>query len=120
MKKADPNISSEEIEDIISEIDVQGNQKINYTEFIAATLNVKETLTEAKLLTLFKSFDLDNSGFITLENLQGAFKKFGNTVSKSELSRVLEQHDVAKDGRLSYDEFQRMLTENHEEDSESP
>ena len=51
------------------------NQKINYTEFIAATLNVREFLTDSKLYYLFRMFDVDQSGYITLENLNDAFSK---------------------------------------------
>mmetsp|Transcript_23545 Transcript_23545/g.20897 ORF Transcript_23545/g.20897 Transcript_23545/m.20897 type:complete len:216 (-) Transcript_23545:7-654(-) len=118
MRKVDEDLTQEDIDGIIKEIDVEGNQKINYSEFIAATLDVKATLTDAKLITLFKNFDLDNSGYITLENLQGAFKKFGNNVSKSELQIVLDKHDIAKDGKISYEEFQHMIFEEHAAETE--
>ena len=118
MKKVDEELTQEDIDSIIKEIDVEGNNKINYSEFIAATLDVKSTLTDTKLLTLFKNFDLDNTQFITIDNLQGAFKKFGNTVSKSELSKVLAQHNIAEDGKISYEEFQKMLLEDPSSESE--
>ena len=47
-------VSQAEIDDIINQIDYAGNQKINYSEFIAATLDVSKYLTESKLDALFK------------------------------------------------------------------
>ena len=38
--KSDMNLSPEEIEKLIKEIDYADNHKINYTEFIAATIDV--------------------------------------------------------------------------------
>ena len=46
-------------------MDYAGNGKINYSEFIAATIELKSVLTYEKLWTLFKYFDTDNSGIIT-------------------------------------------------------
>jgi len=41
LKAASIDITDEQIEDIIKEIDVAGNREINYSEFIAATLSTK-------------------------------------------------------------------------------
>jgi len=54
-------------------IDYKGNSKLNYTEFIAATLSVKKVLTQEKLVALFKHFDVDDTDYITPENLKEAF-----------------------------------------------
>ena len=54
--------TSGEIERIFKNIDFAGNHKINYSEFLAATINVQEFLTEEKLNALFNTFDVDQSG----------------------------------------------------------
>ena len=46
-------ISDEELKNIIYEIDSKGNKKINYSEFMAATIRVNEHLTENKVTALF-------------------------------------------------------------------
>ena len=48
-----------EIESIINEVDYQGNKMINYTEFLSATVAVKDILSEEKLKAIFKQFDVD-------------------------------------------------------------
>jgi len=49
IKASDINIPDEEIERIINEVDYFGNGKINYTEFLVATLDVKAFLDDNKL-----------------------------------------------------------------------
>jgi calcium-dependent protein kinase len=62
LKEANIHYKEEEIEKIIDEVDYNGVKKINYTEFLAATISVKKILTEEKLLAIFKQFDTDGSG----------------------------------------------------------
>ena len=56
------NIPKEKIDEIIDEVDYFGNSKINYTEFLVATIDVKNFLDDGKLQALFSQFDTDNSG----------------------------------------------------------
>jgi len=49
IKNSDVNIPDDEVERIIHEVDYFGNKKINYTEFLVATLDVKTFLDDNKL-----------------------------------------------------------------------
>lgn len=111
MKNSEFNIPDKDIESIIKEIDYAGNGQINYSEFLAATISAKSFLTEAKLFSLFKQFDIDNSEFITEDNLKEAFKKIGRSLSGQEMKVIMSSHDVSNDGKISYEEFKKMLLE---------
>jgi Ca2+-binding EF-hand superfamily protein len=54
---------------IIEEVDYFGNGKINYTEFLVATLDMKIILDNNKLKAVFQQFDSDNTGQITKDNI---------------------------------------------------
>ena len=43
------NISDAEIQEMINQMDYQSNSKINYSEFLAATMDVRNFLTESRL-----------------------------------------------------------------------
>ena len=43
-------ISDDQIEAMFQKIDATGNNKLNYTEFIAATLDVEKVLTDERLM----------------------------------------------------------------------
>ena len=81
IKQADLHESSEQIEQIISEVDYFGNHKINYSEFLAGTLDVKAFLNDDKLAAIFNQFDTDNSGYISRENIVTALAKMGHEIT---------------------------------------
>ena len=78
-------MTTDEVDEIIHNLDYAKNHKINYTEFIAASINVSTYLTEEKLDALFNTFDVDGSGQITGRNIKDAFSKFGREVSDEEV-----------------------------------
>lgn len=116
LKATNQNIAESEIENIINEIDDNGNKQINYSEFIAATLNARKYLNESRLLLIFKEFDIDDTGFITMDSLKKAFEKLEKPLSNSDIKKILDAHDDSKDGKISFDEFKiMMLGEDDEE-----
>lgn len=62
IKVKDMNMSQTELQKVIDEVDYAANNKINYTEFLAATMDMSSFLDEHKLLSVFKQFDTDSSG----------------------------------------------------------
>ena len=110
MKEADIGVSDSAIDKIIQEIDYVGNGKINYTEFLAATLSFNETLTDEMLFRLFRRFDVDDTGYISQENLMDAFKRLGNSkITINEVKQMISVHDIAKDGQVSFTEFKLIF-----------
>ena len=85
IRKSGSSLTEEEIKQIMSEVDSRGNQKINYSEFLAATISVKTILTDEKLMAIFKQFDTDNTGFITKENLVEAMHKLGMKIKADDI-----------------------------------
>lgn len=65
MKSSGQHMSHSEIQQIIQQIDYSDNHMINYSEFLAATINVKEYLTNERALAIFHGFDIHDTGFIT-------------------------------------------------------
>lgn len=65
LNRAKIKFNDEDIDKIIDEVDYGGDKIINYTEFLSATIRVKEILTEDKLMAIFKQFDMEGTGKIT-------------------------------------------------------
>ena len=70
MTKTDIKITDEQISQIMKEVDHHGNGKINYSEFLAATISVKDFMTEEKLWMIFKHFDIDDTNYISKTNIE--------------------------------------------------
>ena len=91
---------------MIAEVDYQGNGKINYSEFLSATIDVRTFLTQNKLRAIFSQFDTDGSKKITAENIYFAMQKLGQTIRKEEIDDMIKAHDLKGDGVLNYEEFE--------------
>ena len=90
-------------------MDYAGNGKINYSEFLAATIEIKRVLSEDKLWALFKYFDTDNSGIITPVNLKEAFAKTGKILTDKDIDYIMELHSFIDNGGLNFEEFKMVF-----------
>ena len=89
--------------------DETGEEEINYTEFIAATLDKKVYLNKEKLFAAFKHFDVINSGWITVESLKEVMARAGRKIMSDVLEGWIKESDKGKNGRISFEEFYEMM-----------
>lgn len=94
--------SNEELRSIFDAMDLSGSGSIRYTEFVASTIEAHGTISEARLAEAFDRLDCDDSGYITSDNLM---EILGQDVPRDEIDAIIEEADLAKDGRVSYFEF---------------
>lgn len=69
------------------------------------TKEQKQDIKEA-----FDSIDTDGSGYLDVEELITAMKALGLDNGKDDVNRILEDMDKNKDGKISYEEFLKLLT----------
>ena len=70
-------------------MDFSGDHMIHYSEFLAATIDIKNFLTDSKLKAIFQQFDTDNSGYITAENIELALQKVGKQMPRAQVLSML-------------------------------
>ena len=100
-----------DLRNIIKELDYAKDQRISYSEFIAASIDVSKFLTKEKLSALFSTFDVDNSGSITAKNLKDGFSKFNRDITDHEIEDIMKKHDIEKNGVINQHEFEQMMME---------
>ena len=103
--------TDEEIEQLIREADLDHDGEINYTEFLAVTVDRRKAITQANLTFAFHHFDIDNTGYITEENLAECFRREGKHFTHEELTEILSQVQTATPGQINFEEFQTFMRE---------
>lgn len=101
-------LTDEAIKPIFAALDTSCDETIHYSEFLAAMVSTRIALHDDLLMTTFRRFDVDSSGFITIDNLR---EVLGKTHSGQELEDLLKEADMSEDGQISYDEFITYLKE---------
>lgn len=66
-------LNHEFINQIFEKLDFNNTGMINYSEFLAATVDKKKALTKSNLLFAFNYFDTKNKGYINKEDLKEVF-----------------------------------------------
>ena len=91
--------------------DTDGSGEINYTEFLAATIDANVFLREDYLRTAFDMFDKDKSGKIDNEEVIALLsgEDLGTHVSKTAISKAMTEIDANGDGEIDFEEFIAMM-----------
>jgi calcium-dependent protein kinase len=100
---------------ILEDVDADGSGVIDYTEWIASTLNMKQYFQEDVLWAAFKVFDRDGNGKISKDELANIVLEDPNVKQVIgqkqgiELNEILSQVDANGDGEIDFDEFVAMM-----------
>ena len=101
-------ISLSNVEQIFKSIDTDNSGNIDYTEFIAASLDKNIYLQENKLYEAFKLFDVDGSGKISKDEIAYIL---GTEKKSKEIEKLFKKYDTNNDGEIDFKEFVNMMKE---------
>jgi len=97
--------------EVLKAADTDNSGTINYTEFLAATMNTQTFLREDYLKTAFQMFDQDGSGKIDRDELHTllAGDQFKDVYTKEQLDYAIKEVDDNGDGEIDFEEFLLMM-----------
>ncbi|CAA7024555.1 unnamed protein product [Microthlaspi erraticum] len=103
-------LSETEVKELMEVADVDGNGTLEYLEFIPAMMHIerRNMAREDHLYKAFQYFDVDNSGYITMDGLERAMKEHGMG-DETSAKQIMSEVDTDNDGRINYDEFCAMM-----------
>eukprot|EP00927_Polykrikos_kofoidii_P024855 TRINITY_DN22485_c0_g2_i1.p1 TRINITY_DN22485_c0_g2~~TRINITY_DN22485_c0_g2_i1.p1 ORF type:complete len:702 (+),score=133.79 TRINITY_DN22485_c0_g2_i1:75-2108(+) len=106
-----------DIRAMFEEVDVDGSRRIDYTEFVSATLDRQRYRQEAACWTAFRVFDRDSSGRICKRELAELLSDgdVQATSTAEALERVLKECDADGDGEIDFEEFMRMMQDSSDD-----
>ncbi|XP_064621637.1 calmodulin-A-like isoform X2 [Lineus longissimus] len=105
------NPTEAELWDMVNEVDEDGNGEVDFSEFlIMMSNNMKKSDSDAELRAVFNVFDVNNSGYITSEELGNIMSSLGERMTDEDIEDMLREADLDGDGKVSYAEFRLMMT----------
>lgn len=108
-RKFDIKLREGEIEEIIDSLYFKEPAVVTYLEFIAATLDKEFYRNKQRIRELFNYIDVDLSGEIDYQDIQDCFKRFGRLLDDAKIRRMIDECDVNKDQKISFEEFYEII-----------
>lgn len=111
-KESNIEVDEEELKKIISYTEAQdGSGKIEYTDFIVASLNQKDFIDKERLITAFKYFDIDSSGYIDSSDVKKALLRSGKKFTdQNDVDKMIDEVTAEdKKFKVSLDEFLKLF-----------
>jgi len=100
----------------LQHVDSDGSGFVDYTEFLAATIDEKRHLQETACWAAFQVFDIDGDGKITKDEMAVLLScgRAGNLAEslgadRAEIEQAVAEADLDGDERLDFEEFQALL-----------
>jgi uncharacterized protein YneF (UPF0154 family) len=110
MRKLGQNPSEADLIEMISSVDDNGDNEIDFEEFlILMKSRIGERDPDKELRDAFAVFDTDGSGSIDRKELKRLMKKLGQALSEGELDAMMDEVDTNGDGEISFMEFKAMM-----------
>ncbi len=117
---------ADDVERIFRSLDGNGDGLINYSEFLAATVDRKKALTMQNLQFAFHHFDADGCGYITEKDLTEVFHREGKFGPQTDLmterrmihsimqeaAKEFGSAAMSKDGglKISFEQFTKIMS----------
>lgn len=96
---------------MILDMDADGSGDINFEEFLnLMTAKMSDRDTREDIRKVFRLFDEENAGVVTIRNLRKVAKELGETMEDTELMEMIERADSDGDGNVTFEDFYNIMT----------
>ena len=99
-----------DMRELVAQMDVEGHGVINYSQFVASTLDAKQFLTKERLWALFQCFDIANNGYLKADDIMHVLNKSGSQqYTLAEVTAMLKEHKIADTNCIKFNQFADIM-----------
>lgn len=74
------------------------------------TARISDKNTRDDIERVFKLFDSNRNGYISLDDMKRVAKELGEDISEKELSEIISRADLDGDSKLTMEDFYQVMT----------
>jgi calmodulin len=94
MRSLGQNPTEAEVQDMIDEVDANGNGTIEFPEFLTMMARkMRDTDGEEQIKEAFRVFDKDGNGYISAAELRDVMTSLGENLSDIEIDEMIREAD---------------------------
>ncbi|XP_045405152.1 calmodulin-alpha-like [Lemur catta] len=109
MRSLEQSTTEAELQDMINEVDADGNSTIDFPEFlIIMARRMTDTDSEKEIKEAFHVFDKDGNGDISAAELCHVMTGLGEKLTDEQVHEMIREADIDGDGQVHYEEFVQM------------
>jgi len=111
MRSMGGNPTEQELQDMINDVDADGNGSIDFNEFLTMMSHkVPDQKENEEIREAFNLFDKDGNGQITTQELKQVMATLGEKMTDEEIEEMVREADIDGDGSVNFDEFMKMMS----------
>ena len=95
---------------MMSEVDPNNEGEVDFNGFMELMAKkMKEKEMDEELIEAFKTFDKDNKGYYTVDELKDVMAHYGEKLTDEEVKLMFDETDVDHDGHVTFEDFVLMM-----------
>jgi len=105
------SMAHQEVKELLKAVDADGDGQIDYTEFLAASMQRQSVVRESECWAAFRVFDKNDDGRISQSELAEVLnsQEVNSAVSKEQIAKIVKEVDADGDGFIDFNEFMAMM-----------